>query len=120
MAARQVPIVAKHPTTSRAAGHERPLPRDDHQHVPFHLTVVADRTPTPVGSTIWECRRPSGGGHDGPVLADRPEDLSLDRQIDYLQRALRQNPVAEAVFAAAGEMHLPGWYLGAGAVAQTV
>jgi len=54
------------------------------------------------------------------VLADRPKDFPLARQIEYLQHALTLNPVAEAVLVLAGEMHLPGWYLGAGAVAQTV
>ncbi len=55
-----------------------------------------------------------------PVCVDRPEDLPLQRQIEYLQHAMAQNPVAEAVMAVAGEMKLSGWYLGSGAVAQTV
>ena len=54
------------------------------------------------------------------MLVDHPEDLPLDRQIDCLQQALTQNPIAESVLAMAGEMRLPGWYLGAGAVTQTV
>ena len=50
-----------------------------------------------------------------------PRNLTLDRQTEYLQNnALAQNPIAEAVLAVAGEVRLPGWYLGAGAGAQTV
>jgi hypothetical protein len=54
------------------------------------------------------------------VSVDGPEDLPLHRQIEYLEQAIAQNPAAEAVMAMAGKMNLPGWYLGAGAVAQTV
>jgi len=54
------------------------------------------------------------------VLVDHPEDLTLDRQAEYLQQALAQNRVVEALLATAGEMELPRWYVGAGAVAQTV
>lgn len=54
------------------------------------------------------------------MLVDHPEDLTLDRQAEYLQQALAQNRVVEALLATAGEMELPRWYVGAGAVAQTV
>lgn len=53
-------------------------------------------------------------------IADTPENLRLDLQVEYLQQALTSNEVAEAVLALAAELDLPGWYFGAGGVAQTV
>ena len=37
-----------------------------------------------------------------------------------LEAVLRANPVCAAILDGAGALGLPGWYLGAGAVAQTV
>jgi uncharacterized protein len=53
---------------------------------------------------------------DGPVIADSP----LHDQIATLERALRCNPNVVAIMACASQLALPSWYLGAGAVAQTV
>ncbi|MGH9094995.1 MAG: nucleotidyltransferase family protein [Acidimicrobiales bacterium] len=44
----------------------------------------------------------------------------MHRQIAYLAKALEANAVAQAVLAAAMDMDLPGWYFGAGGIAQTV
>jgi uncharacterized protein len=44
----------------------------------------------------------------------------LHLQIPYLERVLVLNPVAQAVLAVATDMSLPGWYLAAGGVSQTV
>ena len=41
-------------------------------------------------------------------------------QIPYVEDVLALNPVAQAVLAVATEMNLPGWYLAAGGVSQTV
>lgn len=54
------------------------------------------------------------------VEPDRPETMPLHRQVDYLRRALDQNPIAQRVLSAASDMLLPNWYFGAGGVAQTV
>ena len=51
---------------------------------------------------------------------DRPEAAPLHQQIQYLREALTANPIAGAVLAAGAELALPGWYLGAGGIAQTV
>ncbi|HZT66066.1 MAG TPA: nucleotidyltransferase family protein [Acidimicrobiales bacterium] len=51
---------------------------------------------------------------------DHPEALPLHLQVEYLHLALQENAVAEAVLTLAAEMALPGWYFGAGGVAQTV
>ena len=53
---------------------------------------------------------------DGPLIADAP----LERQVVALERAVRCNPNNVAVMDWARELALPSWYLGAGAVAQTV
>ncbi len=50
----------------------------------------------------------------------RPEAAPLHRQVRYLDDALQQNPVAQAVLATAAELDVPDWYFGAGGVAQTV
>jgi hypothetical protein len=52
--------------------------------------------------------------------AATPDAAPLHRQIDYLERALDRNPVAVSLFRVAADLALPDWYLGAGAVAQTV
>jgi uncharacterized protein len=49
-----------------------------------------------------------------------PENAPVHRQTEYLRAALGQNPVAQSLLHIAAELALPGWYLGAGAVAQTV
>jgi len=54
------------------------------------------------------------------VRLERPELAPLHLQIPYLEQVLALNPVAQAVLAAATEMNLPGWYLAAGGVSQTV
>jgi hypothetical protein len=51
---------------------------------------------------------------------DRPETMPLHRQVDYVRRALDQNPIAQSVLSVASEVALPNWYFGAGGVAQTV
>jgi hypothetical protein len=54
------------------------------------------------------------------MIPDRPEVAPLHRQVEYLRDALRLNPTAQALLAVAADISLPNWYLGAGAVAQTV
>lgn len=54
------------------------------------------------------------------MLVGRPEAMPIHLQVDYLQDALRQNPVAQKLMAIAAELALPDWYFGAGGVAQTV
>ena len=58
--------------------------------------------------------------HHGVVVPERPETLPIHHQVEYLQNALNQNPVARTVLRVGVEMDLPNWYFGAGGVAQTV
>jgi len=44
----------------------------------------------------------------------------LDRQVDALERMLRSGPVVCRLLDRLPQLNLPNWYLGAGAVAQTV
>ena len=44
----------------------------------------------------------------------------MARQAEALESIIRANPVAFALLERLGEMALPAWYLGAGAVAQSV
>lgn len=53
---------------------------------------------------------------DGPEIADSP----LEDQITALEAAVRCNPNVVAIMSWARELGLPSWYLGAGAIAQTV
>jgi hypothetical protein len=53
---------------------------------------------------------------DGPVIADSP----VLEQLVALEGALRCNPNVVAITAWARDFALPSWYLGAGALAQTV
>jgi hypothetical protein len=54
------------------------------------------------------------------VTIEHPEMAPLHLQTRYLTDVLALNPVAQAVLAVAADMNLPGWYLGAGGVSQTV
>jgi hypothetical protein len=56
------------------------------------------------------------GPGEGDALADAP----LHVQVDALGRALDGSPVASALLRRLAELRLPGWYLAAGGVAQTV
>jgi hypothetical protein len=47
-------------------------------------------------------------------------DADLARQIAGLELAVRTNPYVEAVIDGAGSLGLPGWYLGAGCITNTV
>ena len=51
---------------------------------------------------------------------DRPEATPMHSQIEYLEEALKQNPIAQTVMTVASELGLRDWYFGAGGVAQTV
>jgi uncharacterized protein len=53
---------------------------------------------------------------DGNALAHSP----LARQTDALEQILRTNPVVACLLDRLPELELPSWYLGAGAIAQTV
>lgn len=44
----------------------------------------------------------------------------LPNQIDYLERILAKSKIVAEVLRKAPDLHLPNWYLGAGAIAQTV
>jgi hypothetical protein len=50
----------------------------------------------------------------------RPGQLSVDEQLASFMAALRQNATLIEVLARATEMNLPGWYLVAGCLYQTV
>jgi uncharacterized protein len=50
----------------------------------------------------------------------RAGQLPVDEQLAYLETALRQNSTLTEVLARAATMELPGWYLVAGCVYQTV
>jgi hypothetical protein len=67
--------------------------------------------PSNVGAARW---------HHSVMLPNRPEAAPLHRQVQYLNDALKQNAVAQAVIAAGVDLALPNWYFGAGGVAQTV
>jgi hypothetical protein len=49
-----------------------------------------------------------------------PADAPLSDQCAALEQILRASPAVAAVLQEAAALELPGWYLGAGAVAQTV
>jgi hypothetical protein len=53
---------------------------------------------------------------DGPRLAEAP----LHEQLSGVESALLGNRIAVAILERAPHLHLPGWYLGAGGVAQTI
>jgi hypothetical protein len=50
----------------------------------------------------------------------RVGQLPVDEQLAHFQRALRQNSALVEVLARADTMDLPGWYLVAGCLYQTV
>jgi uncharacterized protein len=54
------------------------------------------------------------------VIPDRPEAAPLHLQVDYVDAALKLNVVAQAMLTVGAELALPGWYFGAGGIAQTV
>jgi hypothetical protein len=54
------------------------------------------------------------------MFAGSPEASPIHRQVEYLNHALTQNPVAQNLLTVAAEMQLPNWYFGAGGVAQSV
>jgi uncharacterized protein len=49
-----------------------------------------------------------------------PGQLPIDEQVKYFHAALRQNPTLVEVLTRAAAMELPGWYLVAGCLYQTV
>ncbi|HYM15922.1 MAG TPA: nucleotidyltransferase family protein [Dehalococcoidia bacterium] len=49
-----------------------------------------------------------------------PADAPIAEQVAALERVIRSNPNATAILERAAQLGLPSWYLGAGAVAQTV
>lgn len=53
---------------------------------------------------------------EGEALAD----ATVDQQVAALERAMRRNPAATAILERAPQLRLPSWYLGAGAITQTV
>jgi hypothetical protein len=66
-------------------------------------------------------RQPQSGPPDEREheLADLA-DADLHRQVAGLERATRSNPCVDAILAGAGVLGLPGWYLGAGCITNTV
>lgn len=54
------------------------------------------------------------------MTLQHPEKAALHLQVGFLADILALNPVVQAVLAAASELRLPDWYLGAGGVSQTV
>ena len=55
-----------------------------------------------------------------PDPAAGPEAAPPHRQIECLEEALGYTKLAQSLLSVAADLALPGWYLGAGAVAQTV
>jgi hypothetical protein len=55
----------------------------------------------------------------GPDLAELA-DADLEQQVVGLDHAVRRNPYVDAILDGAGELSLPGWYLGAGCITNTV
>jgi len=49
-----------------------------------------------------------------------PGQLPVLEQVAELERMVRRNPLVEAILAKGSELALPGWYLAAGCVVQTV
>lgn len=56
----------------------------------------------------------------GPMLPRLLADAPIQDQISALEAAVRRNPHAVAIMEWARGSELPSWYLGAGAIAQTV
>jgi hypothetical protein len=54
------------------------------------------------------------------MILERAEAAPLHIQVGYLQDALQQSPAVQVVLGVAADLSLPGWYFGAGGVAQTV
>lgn len=64
-----------------------------------------------------DCHRADVGSVDSALdLSDSP----LPDQLGGLERAVLRNPFALAILERSGQLDLPGWYLGAGGIAQTV
>jgi uncharacterized protein len=61
--------------------------------------------------------RPVGANPDD--LAELT-DADLGRQVAGLELAVRTNPFVEAIIGGAGSLGLPGWYLGAGCITNTL
>jgi hypothetical protein len=71
---------------------------------------------SPDGSAARRCDSWPVLDRDGDALAHSP----LARQTDALEQILRTNPIAGCLLDRLPELGLASWYLGAGAVAQTV
>lgn len=54
------------------------------------------------------------------MMPERPEATPIHHQVAYLHDALSRNPVIHRLLTVAADLGLPGWYFGAGGVAQTV
>lgn len=55
-----------------------------------------------------------------PDQGEALADATVDQQVAALERAMRRNPAATAILERAPQLRLPSWYLGAGAITQTV
>jgi hypothetical protein len=63
-----------------------------------------------------QSRPPDESGTELAELAD----AAVDRQVAGLERAVRSNPCVDVILDGAGALGLPGWYLGAGCITNTV
>lgn len=61
-----------------------------------------------------------GSGELPPDDANDMADAPIDRQVGALKSIVRLNPVVAAILDWGPQLQLPSWYLGAGAVTQTV
>ena len=60
------------------------------------------------------------GGIDISKVKKIGHNQNLDRQVDCLERILKQNKTIKRVLELAPQLQMPNWYLGAGCIAQTV
>ena len=79
---------------------------------------------TPVVSTnlqdVAARRWGSGSFPENSITMEAAANQDLQRQIQALDRVLRQSPVLLKVLERAPQLGMPNWYLGAGCIAQTV
>jgi Nucleotidyltransferase len=107
----------------------RPPPRAQHRSAPGPARSLgpAWRAVLPAfyrrpGGLRWI---PAGGppartGGSGISAFPPASQLPIDEQVDYLRAAATRNPTLTEVLSRAAELDLPGWYLVAGALCQTV
>jgi hypothetical protein len=66
------------------------------------------------------CGPPARTGGSGISACPPASQLPIDEQVGYLRAAAARNPTLTEVLSRAAALDLPGWYLVAGALCQTV